>query len=332
MNLKSAKKRPNEKRRLSTGGFTLAELVVVLALSAVVVGMAVISYRAVTQSAVSLSTQGDVTIGAEANEVLYGDTDTDVAVYYAPNYGRMTQADRMKARFYEDVSQASAVFVLARDGLNWDGTNPIRPSTITNVSGNPPIDTAYKFIAALENTQAGASAVYTDWLSGVSISGITSDADKYRGALSGDNVSVFIIEPGGTEGVFAVKAIWEVDLIETNSPEGTYASVRRYESTSLTDYYDIFYEGSSGGAAFNPLAVAYERGERTLAGQASSLNNITIAENMPYYYLFWPDPSFSLIDDAPAATYTESSPQFYISDMGNRTQYFFVVPMYPSLQ
>jgi len=323
---RTAKKFRNDATRCSTSGFTLAELVVVLALSAIVVGMAVISYRAVTQSAVSLSTQGDVTIGTDANDVFYGESGGDVAVYFAPNYGRMVQADRLKNRFYEDIGQASAIFVLARNDLNWDATSPIRPSTVNNVAGNPPIDMPYKFIAALENTHPGAEAVYTDWLPGVA-----SAENEYRGALAGDNISIFIIEPGALEGVFTVNAIYEVDLIETTSPVGTYASVRRYESTNLTDFYDVFYEGAVGGEAFNPLAIAYERGARTVAGQPASLNNITIAENMPYYYIFWPDPSVSLIDDAPAPGYAATHPQYHINDMGNRTQYFFVVPMYPAL-
>lgn len=315
----------------ASGGFTLSELVVVLALSAVVVGMAVMSYRAIGGSVMSYSTAGDVEIGTAANQLFYGDNNPLVTTYFAPNYGRMILAERLKERFYEDLSQASAVFALGRNGLNTDGSNPIRPATVTNISGNPPVDTPFAFLAALENTQPGAEAVYTDWLSGVTTSDVSTDADRYRGGFQADNLSVFIIEPGGTEGVFAVKAVWEVDLIATTNPEGTYVSVRRYETTNLTDYYDIFYEGAGIGSEFRPLCVFYERAARAIPAQPTSLNSTVIAENIPYYYLFWPDPSTAVLEDAVASSYAESSLQYHIQDMGNRTQFFFVVPMFPSL-
>ena len=122
------------------------------------------------------------------------------------------------------------------------------------------------------------------------------------------------------------------------SPRGTYATVRRYSFSYLTDVYDVFYPFVASATDFKPLAVNFERDIRVVSGLDATGDKWRIAKQEPFTFMFWPDPAVATLDgEAPKTDpYTTGStdPRAGIGgywSMAGRTSYMFTFPMFPAL-
>ena len=291
------------------GAFSLIELLVAAALAACVATTAVMIYQNLAASGGTRSVYGTVTVGAPLAN-FYGGSATTIDAYFAPNYGRAAQAEIVRDQFITDLQKASAVFCLGRNGVN-----TLRPTTIT-----------------VSSTFRGDSlGMPDDFRALIDPGGNTFLA--YRGASYATNASIFILEPSQDASSLSVLAIYDIDLTAASSPAGTYASVKRYVGSTLTDYYDVFYPASAGTRAFNPLVVCFERSARQSLVEGDSIDRLKQAAQRPFYFVWWPDPSAHTLEAfaSPEGSLTSADPRASYPNMGGRTAFFMVVPMFPAL-
>ena len=102
-------------RAHQSGGFTSVELLLVLALSAVVIGGAVVSYGTIVRSQPSVSSAVTVPLGIARMQNFYGLSSDTVNVAMAPQYGALSLAEELREQFVTDTLSATAVFCLPRD-------------------------------------------------------------------------------------------------------------------------------------------------------------------------------------------------------------------------
>lgn len=297
--------------RRGCAGFSLIELLVAAALAAAMITAAVLIYQSLASSGGIRSTYGTVAVGSALTN-FYGGTATTIDAYFAPHYGRAAQAEIVRDRFIADVQRASAIYCLGRNG-----PNNIRPTTI-------PIS------ASLQGTSLDTPEAFRQLLA-AALPASAGTFYAYRGASPATNASVFILIPSASASTLSVLAVYDIDLTPTNSPSGTYASVKRYEAGILTDYYDIFYQASSGTVAFNPLIVCFERGGRRALVEGNSIDRLKQAAERPFYFIWWPDPSAHTLEAFSTSNYAANDPRASYPSMGGRTAFFFVVPMFPAL-
>lgn len=262
---------------------------------------------------------GSVTLG-EARQNFYGDDLEEIQTYFAPSYGRVAQAEILRDQFLEDIQHASAVYCLGRNGLN-----TTRPASI-------PVSASFRG-DSLDTPEA-----FRQFLA-AAIPGSTTFTTNYASAT---NASIFILRPAQSPRAatsdapailpsLSVLAVYDIDLTPTESPEGTYVSVRRYAGgvELPTDYYDVFYPQSPGAIAFNPLVAWFGR------GSAQSADPMRVAAERPFYFVWWPDPASHSLEametDTFPPSYSGDDPRAAYAAMGGRTSLFFVVPMFPAL-
>lgn len=298
-------------------GFSLIELVVASSLVVSFFGAAALVYRSISVNQKRLAKYGEVDIGAGNALNFYGLATSNKDVYWAPNYGTGIRADSMRDLFYEDIQHASAVYCLPRSGVN-----SIRPTkiTLTGTHRGTDIDTPNEFIEVLDDDFSSADTTFSTYR------GVPSSTDR--------NATIFLLQPSSSESELWIWSIWEIDFVTVTSPEsGTYASVRRYVNSTLTRVYDTFYAAGSNTAAFGPPFVNFELKNRDVVNEGVAIDKFKIAESQPFYFVWWPDPSVPLLEaGANAATYSASDPRSAYSMHEGQTSYFFVVPMFPSLQ
>ena len=95
-------------------------------------------------------------------------------------------------------------------------------------------------------------------------------------------------------------ATYEVDFLPTSSPDGTYASVRRYGTNAAvpTDYYHVFYSGDANtDNPFRPLGVFFERSAPAVGNPSADL--FRVAPNAAFSFVSWPDPLVSHLSGRP---------------------------------
>tara|TARA_Y100000588_G_scaffold372205_1_gene444493 strand:+ start:388 stop:1347 length:960 start_codon:yes stop_codon:yes gene_type:complete len=301
-------------------GFSLVEVMVASAIAASVLTGAALAFNAIGTNQRKVSTIVSIEIGKSAANSHYDISGSTVNTYKAPSYGRAARADRLRSRFWDDVSHASAVFCLARDGLN-----TFRPVYIPLEDGVDArsLDSPESFRLHLNKMMSQSSSVYKSW----------------RGSSSFNNGTVFIMQPSGFDDFLAVRAIYDIDIQSTTKPLGTYASVKRYSWNVLTDYYDVFYPDDGKGVPFQPLFVFHEKRTR-LIHKEGTIDHFKTASDMPFYFIWWPDPASQNLGILNALTapsldqisgFEAPNPLPAYADMGGRTNYFFTVPLYPSM-
>jgi hypothetical protein len=291
------------------------------AIAVCVLTVAVIAFRAVSQSSNRYGQYTKIHLPSGALFTLYGLSGTDLQTWVAPNYGRVAQAELLRDNFYEDISHATAVFCLARTGRD----SIVRPTSI-NID-----QTLYPNFDA---RTLGTPDDFRTFLeqNGIAASGFFSG---YRGAAGRINLSIFILQPSTSETALSVRAVYELDVIATEgTPSGTYVSVRRYDNYSSqnrspTDYYDIFYPDSSP-SDFPVTAVHFELSRR-LAPTDNTYDLFKVAPHSPFYFLWWPDPASPVLAYDSNPTYGSGDPRSAYGQMGSRTSFFLVVPMFPAL-
>lgn len=256
----------------------------------------------------------------------YGTTATNVEAYFAPNYGRVAAAERLRDSFLDDLQQATAVYSLPRAGRS-----TIRPMSLAVSNAS--------FDARIVSTPQGFINLLND--SGITNAGTVFTA--YRGAAAQQNLSIFVMGKSSSLTNYIVRAVYELDFVATTSPVGTYASVRRYDnyptSLSPTDYYDVFYPQPDGTrlpyhtAAFLPTTVFFENASRAGTSEGSPTDLFKLAEGRSFFFIWWPDPSSPYLESVPVggSAYSSGDPRYYYREMGDRTSFFMVVPMFPPL-
>lgn len=319
------------------GGFTSVELLLVLALSAVVIGGAVVSYGTLTRSRPAVSSLVTVPLGSARMQNFYGISSTTTNVAMAPQYGALALAEELREQFVTDTIAATAVFCLPRDGMNtW------RPSTIVyDHAVHDELDTPQKFRAHIVANAGVPATLYRD----------------YRNPLNDStslpqNASIFVLGYSKYAGYLKVNVIYDIDVIRftgATEPNGFHASVKRYADAATTTTpstlsymggYDVFYPPSVPDAtratqwnsdSFAPLFVTFERAARlALRETPSTIERFKRAAERPFYMIWWPDPAARHLGPVPN-TFSSFDPRQAYNHMAGRTSFMFVVPMFPAL-
>lgn len=330
--------RPSRRPR----GFTSVELLLVIALSATVIGGAVISYGSIARNQSRVSAPITTPLGATRIQAFYGSSATTHDTVCAPSMGALGIAEQMRETFINDVAGGTAVFCLARDGAN-----PYKPSLIAyDPLVHAELDTPQKFRAHLIAINAVAASVYADYRN----PGISSSAVP-------PNVSVFILGYSKFSGFLKVNALYDIDVVRFTAaadPQGFHCSVKRYAdpvgvtspaSLVYSQSYELFYPpsvpnytpGSPGNSNgdwsrdnFSPLFVTFERATRMAWREGTATDRFKRAAERPFYFIWWPDPLARHLRHAPNNIGTIDPREAY-THMSGRTSFWFTVPMFPAL-
>ncbi|MCX6840010.1 MAG: hypothetical protein NTX35_19680 [Verrucomicrobia bacterium] len=319
------------------GGFTSVELLLVLALSAVVLGSAVVIYGTLVRSQPSASSVVTVPLGLQRMQNFYGSSATTVNVAMAPQYGALSLAEELREQFVTDTLSATAVFCLPRDGVNtW------RPSLIAhNPALHDEIDTPQKFRAHIVTHASVPATLYRDYRNPLNNS-----------AAVPQNASIFVLGFSKWPGYLKVNAIYDIDLVRftaATEPNGFHASVKRYADAvsaptsatlSHTGGYEVFYSPSVPNPThstqwatdgFAPLFITFERAARlALRETPTTIERFKRAAERPFYFIWWPDPAARHLGPV-ANTFPSSDPRQAYNQMAGRTAFMFTVPMFPAL-
>jgi len=326
-------------RRKTLAAFSLVEVVVASSIAATVFAAGALTYHTVSVHQKRHSSYASVNLGTAEVMNFYEMTSTtgELDVFEAPHYGRAAMAENLRGRFHDDIRLASAVYCLGRDTLN-----TVRPDFIPLGVGVDArtLDTPEAFRLHLASVIPDSAAIFTAW----------------RGASTQNSGTIFIIRPGGFSDALDIQAIYEIDTKRTSDPLGTYTSVRRYKNDSTgtmirTDFYDVFYPAERGKDVvefdtegnpifpvqepeeiFKPIFVLHERRER-LSFTEASYDKFKNAADMPFYFIWWPDPAASSLrgETVPAADYSSNPALTAYGNMGGKSAFMLTVPMYPGL-
>jgi hypothetical protein len=348
--------------RLSSG-FSSVEMLLALAIGGLAIGSAVVVYGTIARLAPRALNQTEVTLPASTAAAMFPNeaTVTTRTPGTAPAYGTMPAAEGLRERFLSDTISSPAVYVLGRTGIS---TAPYRPALIPyDPSGSTPadriqLDTSQNFRAYLVAKNLVAA---TDFVNARNYEPSTLSTTLAQPNWVGS--SIFVTQYSTFAGQLAVGAIYETDVVKSSSPNGFYASVRRYSShvtsttgsgaslvyaatTSLTHAYEVFYPAYNGsgddGAAsswptttdnFSPLWVAFERASRKDKLESADIERFKLAREQPFSIVWWPDPCVrnlglhGVTNNSIPAT---DARRVY-NHMGGRSAYMFTIPLFPAL-
>ena len=319
------------------GGFTSVELLLVLALGAVVIGGAVVTYGSIVSNQPRVSAVINVPLGTTRMQHFYGISGSTYGSSSAPQFGALSLAEELREQFLADVMGATAVYCLPRDEVN-----TYKPSVIAyDPVVDQELDTPQNFRAHLVAIGDVPAALYRD----------------YRNPLNNavtvpENASVFVLGYSKFPGFLKVISIYDIDVIRftgSNEPQGFHASVKRYadpagdpDPTALVyaGGYDVFYPPSVYNAkrvtewskdGFAPLFVTFERVERlALRETPTTIQRFKRASEKPFYFIWWPDPCARHLGPIPNPL-PSSDPRQAYNQMAGRSSYMFTVPMFPAL-
>jgi len=297
-----------------TAGFSFPELLVAISVAAIVLIVAVMAFQAI--GVFTLGRSNYQTITFANNSVMtnfYGANTTTISTWSAPTYGHLARVEQLREKYYEDVQKSIAIYCLPRTNRSTFRTNTLTIGA-ANAIGTfdyRQLSTPDSFRQFLTNTVATAA---TDFYTAAYTNG--------NGAARACNLTVFMLRKSASRTNLNVHCTYEVDFVRPSSPGGIYASVRRYEGAALTDYYDTFYPDVSDTTTVNSdyfyVAAAFER----VARPASTGFVTNVAREQPFYFVWFPDPSVSIL---PASSGS------YSNAMGDQTSLLFVTPMFPAL-
>lgn len=311
------------------------ELLLVLALSAVVIGGVVVSYGTITRSQPSVSSLVTVPLGQTRIQNFYGTNESSVNVTLAPQYDALARAEILREQFITETMSGTAVFCLPRNDVNtW------RPSVIPYDSTvDAELDTPQKFRAHIVAKAGVVASLYRDYRNPL------NDASTVP-----SNASIFILGYSKYAGYLKVNAIYDIDVIKFNSKElkGFYTSVKRYADAvgtvtpSTLTYmsgYEVFYPPSVpeptqdsqwANDGFAPLFISFERATRLALRESATIERFKRASERPFYFIWWPDPTARNLGPVPN-TLASSDPRQAYNSMAGRTAFMLVTPMFPAL-
>lgn len=318
-------------------GFTSLELLLVLFLSAVVLGAVVVSYGTLVRSQPNVASMVSVPLGSARMTNFYGASGTTRPVPVAPHFGMLSLAEELREQFLHDTIASTAVFCLPREDHNtW------RPSLIPWDSvTHDELDTPQKFRSHIIANAGAPGTLYRDYRNPLG----TADT------APSSNCSIFILGFSKSAGFLSVSAIYDVDVIRftnSNQPQGFHASVKRYalapaaaEGASLvfSAGYEVFFPPSNpaarvatdwSGDNFAPLFVTFERSSRLAVREGTAIDRFKVAAERPFYFIWWPDPAMRHLGSQ-TNTAAPSAPQHAYNHMGGRTSFMFTVPLFPAL-
>lgn len=319
------------------GGFTSVELLLVLALGAIVIGGSVVTYGTIVRSQPRVSSFITVPLGSTRMLNFYGSTSASLDTGCAPQYGGLSQAEEMRETFLNEVASATAVFCLPRDDMN-----TYKPSVIAyDPVQHGELDTPQKFRAHLVSVAGVSATLYRDYRNPLN-----------DGVSVPQNASIFLIGYSKFTGFLKVLSLYDIDIIRftgATEPQGFHASVKRYaDPTGVTNpttlvysgSYDVFFPPSVFNATtaaqwatdgFTPLFVTFERSARlALTESPSTIQRFKRASEQPFYFIWWPDPCARHLGPVTNTLVSTDPRQAYNQNAG-RTSFMFTVPMFPSL-
>lgn len=319
------------------GGFTSLELLLVVALSAIIIGGVVVSYGTLVRSQPNISSLVMVPLGQTRLMNFFGQNAVATNVPMAPQYGALSLAEELREQFLTDTLSATAVFCLPRDDINtW------RPSVIAyNPQLHDELDTPQKFRAHIVANAGVPASLYRDYRNPLN-----------DGTPVPKNASIFVLGYSKFSGYLKVAAIYDIDVVRftgATEPAGTYASVKRYadaantstpSTLAYTGGYEIFYPPSVQLPApaalwatdgFAPIFITFERAARlALRETPATISRFKRASERPFYFIWWPDPTMRHLGVTPASLASNDPRQAY-NHMAGRTSFMFAVPMFPAL-
>ncbi len=316
------------KKTRFNAGFTAAEMLMATAISAVVVGIAALTAYAVSTAPRQYAQVVAVTLPNGAISNFYpGQTGTSIGTVVMPNFDAIARAEALREKFNTDVAQSVAIYCLARNTGNY---NTIRPGSIAAPPAGTVLDTPDAFRIYLGTLYTAASTTF------VSFRNYPTSAPCF---------SVFMLGYSNNWSAMPLIALYDFDMVTAKDPNnalttlGNYACVRRYVNGALTSYYDGLYRLSGDGSdSWFPAVVSFERQSRkALVEGATSVDRFKLAQEKPFYLVFWPDPARDSLRLPTGSTTSALNPNFATSDprkaynhMAGRTSFMFAVPMFPS--
>lgn len=296
-------------------GYTSIELLLVLALTAMVMGGVVVGFGSLVRSQPSVSSVVTATVGANLS-TYYGMGGTTITVNTAPNYGAVALAEKLREQFHSDIISATAVYCLGRAA---NVANPYHPITIPYTPGTDrSLDTTDNFDRHLTSRLAIPGGHFTD---------------NRAFTTSTPNSTIFVLGYSRVANELKVTATYDIDVQRITSPAGHYVSVKRYTDSAQPMYYDIFYTPSDTPTtdSFTPTYVAFEREARLANDESSTLQRFKKAAERPFYFIWWPDPGARNLQPPSNTSYTAADPRSVYNQQGGRTCFMFTVPMFPAL-
>lgn len=300
--------------------FSLVEVLVALVLAGAVLVTVVTVFGTLVSGPRASPGRESVAIGASAMQELFGMEAAAISVATAPSYGSRALADQMRAMFWDDVAHANAVFCLGRQARN-----SLRPLSIPFLESGRLVDSPERFREVLLKAFPTEASIFT----------------SYRHVSTATNGSIFVLEPSEESTHLAVRAIYEIDFVQTSDPPGVYAVVQRYgmednvapPAMGRLAFYDVFYPDSTVPIEndFSPLFVFFERKALRAVEEGAAIDAFKVAEAMPFYLIWWPDPTAASLRATIAASANAADPKSKYGAMGGMTSYFFAVPMMPPL-
>jgi len=317
-------------------GFSAAEMLIVTAIAAMMIGGAVAAYGTLVRGQRQYTATATVKLpnsasGVNASTIFYSVSGTNITTFMAPNYGSLARAEALREKFLIDTSKAVAVFCLARTSGVY---NTLRPLTIP--SPTTPLDTPEAFRTHLNANVTGASAIFT-------LNQRPSTASPGLSAPATNSFTIFVLGYSSVAATIPVSAIYDLDIIPctntNNTSIGSYASLRRYVGTTLTGYYDAVYPTvDANNDSFYPTIVTFERTSRLAIAEGSTgIDRFKVAPDKPFYFIFWPDPSVDSLKLPTGNTLTSLNASLGTTEarraynhMAGRTAFWFTIPMFPS--
>ncbi len=327
----------NLRCRQRQAGFTAVELLLVLALAAVVLGGAVVSYGTLVRSQPRTASYVTLPLGASALQNFYGVNATSRNVVVAPNYGTLALAEEVREQFNHDILSATAIFCLPRDAVNtWRPTSiPYNPLT------HGELDTPQKFRDHVIAVAGISATLYRDFRNPLNTTA----------TVPSSNASIFLLGYSKVKDQIKVLCLYDIDVIKlttAGAAQGFHASVKRYtDDPRGTTYplayssgYDVYFPPSDPMATsttswakdgFTPLFVTFERSTRkAILETPDTINRFKLAAERPFYLIWWPDPAARHLGPQPN-TLAPTDPRQAYNHMGGRTAFMFTVPMFPAL-
>jgi len=318
----------------------MAELLVVLALGAVVLGGLMVTFGTITANRVSVSETVDIQLKADVAANFYNVNSGLRTVSVAPNYGVLAQAERLREQFHSDLIGAAGVFCLYRRAAVI--TNPLRRTWYPFEAGTDgPLESPSDFFQFLNKWNAAAATTFEVPAN----PGVTN-------TFFAPHASIFVTSFSNDHSKLAITAIYEIDVIPfvAAKPWGYYASVRRYTHSGtnpdavnceLSGGYEVFFSPSVVDATsptvfktdgFSPLFISFERSVRRslVEDSVNGRDRFKLAAERPFYFVWWPDPTVRNLATENLSGQPRDPRRAY-NHMGGRTAFMFTVPMFPAL-
>jgi hypothetical protein len=318
-------------------GFSSLELVVVLALSAVIMTALVVGYGSLVRARPRPAATVRVNLGSTAvGNNFFGVSSSTRDVTVAPSMGALAAAEKMRERFYADVMSGTAVYCLYRTQSVTQ--NSFRPTKIVyDPEIHRELDTSLAFRDHIVRFASVPGTLFLD----------IRNPDQSIAPIAANNASIYILSYSGKEKELAVLAVYDIDFINQNiaGNSGVYASVRRYAALpapststtlSLSLFYDLYYENQDATLDFfSPVFVSFERSVRRAHLEVEKLQRFKMAAEKPFYLVWWPDPAARSLQPnlvtGPTGSTATANPLITYNHQGGRTSFMFTIPAFPAL-